>query len=481
MTASPAASRDLDHPVIDSDGHFVEFYPAFLDYLRDVVGNDSMAGFEAAWSRARGQASEWYDSTLEQRQAQRIIRPGFWNIPTRNTLDLATATFPALLEERMAEIGSDFTVLYPGLGLVTPGLPNAEVRQATCRALNNLYADLFAPHGHAMTPVALIPMHTVDEAIAELDYAVGELGLKAVMMPSYVLRPVPSTAERSGAVWIDTYGIDSAHDYDPVWQRCLDLGVAPTFHSGSTGIGTRNSISNYCYNHIGHFAGAAEALCKSLVFGGVPMRFPQLRFSFLEAGVGWARSLMADLISHWSKRNRDAISNYDPANLDREHYRSLFERYGGPVLSRYRVEHGDEGILAAIRTTERDEDLDEFAASGITSADDIRDMFQRNFFFGCEADDIITASAYDTARNPMRARFNAFYGSDIGHWDVVDMSKVFDEATELVDDGIITTGDFRDFVFGTPVRLWCGANPSFFAGTGIEAQVRTELDEAATR
>ena len=67
----------------------------------------------------------------------------------------------------------------------------------------------------------------------------------------------------------------------------------------------------------------------------------------------------------------------------------------------------------------------------------------------------------------MGARFNAFYGSDIGHWDVVDMAEVFDEASELLDRGLVSEVDFRDFVFTHPVNLWTSGNPEFFEGTAV--------------
>jgi hypothetical protein len=35
---SAAVRARLNHPVIDSDGHTVEFEPAFLDYLRQTGG-----------------------------------------------------------------------------------------------------------------------------------------------------------------------------------------------------------------------------------------------------------------------------------------------------------------------------------------------------------------------------------------------------------------------------------------------------------
>ena len=45
-----------------------------------------------------------------------------------------------------------------------------------------------------MTPAAVVPMHTPEEAIEEATYAVRELGLKVVMIANHVRRPVPASA-----------------------------------------------------------------------------------------------------------------------------------------------------------------------------------------------------------------------------------------------------------------------------------------------
>ncbi len=71
---------------------------------------------------------------------------------------------------------------------------------------------------------------------------------------------------------------------------------------------------------------------------------------------------------------------------------------------------------------------------------------------------------------PFNARLNALYGSDIGHWDVPDMSAVGREAFELAEGGIISAADFRDFVLTNPVRLWTATNPDFFRGTIVERE-----------
>jgi hypothetical protein len=48
---------------------------------------------------------------------------------------------------------------------------------------------------------------------------------------------------------------------------------------------------------------------------------------------------------------------------------------------------------------------------------------------------------------------------------------VTEEAHELVDHGLITEEDFREFVFVNPVHLWTDMNPDFFKGTVVESEV----------
>jgi predicted TIM-barrel fold metal-dependent hydrolase len=156
-------------------------------------------------------------------------------------------------------------------------------------------------------------MYTPQEAIEELEYSVKTLGLKALMVADYVMRPIPYVERKFGheagpfAFWLDFLGLDSEYDYDPVWAKCVELKVVPGFHSQGFGWGARTSISNSMCTHIGHFAAASDALCKALFMGGVTRRFPTLNFAFLECGVGWACVLYSDLIGHWEKRHLKAL------------------------------------------------------------------------------------------------------------------------------------------------------------------------------
>jgi len=462
----------VNHPIIDSDGHTLEFVPAYLDYLKQVGGSRIRDGFA---KRMLEHGDQWYKRSASERAETRTRRSAWWGVPTRNTLDRVTPALPRLLHERLQDIGLDFAVIYPSIGLGMVHIGDEELRRAACRALNVFHADTFREYADRMTPVAAIPMHTPTEAIEEMEYAVGHLGMKAIVMASYVLRPLAS----GHGHWYDALCLDSAHDYDPVWAKCQELRVTPTFHSSTQGLGTRASISNYMYNHIGHFAVSGEALCKAAFMGGVCRRFPDLRMAFLEGGVGWACSLYSDLIGHWKKRNRSGMENYDPRNLDQDLFLELHRRYGGKMVEG-KLEDKESRELAMFGGTsffgasqEDPATLDEFARCEISRPEDIRDVFTRSFYFGCEADDPINAWAFDAKKNPYGARLGAIFSSDIGHWDVEDINGVVEEAYELVEDGLITENDFRDFVFANPLKMWTHMNPDFFKGTSIEDQARS--------
>ena len=464
----------LDHPVIDGDGHWVEFDPVFSERMRKVCGDKAGDGFNAAMKTTVDALS----MTIAERKRRRVAQPGFWSRQAENTLDRATAMMLRLLYERLDEFGTDFAIIYPTAGLRVPRIGDDATRRAVVRAHNVVTADYFRSLSDRMTPAAIIPMHTPDEAIEELEFVTKQLGSKVGMFGSGMSRrvaAVPGTDTDTSrlAVWYDVLALDSDHDYDPVWAKCRELGIAPTFHSAGSNQGLRNSPTNFVYNHIGHFAAAGHAVSKAIFLGGVTRRFPELRFAFLEGGVGWACQLFGDLCEHWERRNRKALEHMDPRKLDRALLMNLAEKYGDPdVAEALRArdgwpDHGPE-LTGGVA------DLDDFSACKISRKEDWIDLFVKPFYFGCEADDRMNATAFGKG-NPFRSKLNAIYSSDVGHFDVIDMRNPLPEAYELVDEGHITKDNFRDFVFANTVHLWGTQNPKFFEGTMVAKAAAAEL------
>jgi predicted TIM-barrel fold metal-dependent hydrolase len=397
--------------------------------------------------------------------------PPHWVWPA-DTLDRATAALPRLYHERMGELGLDFSLVYPSLGLKWQMLADDDLRPLLCRAVNMYMAEVHSGLADRLLPVAAIPMHTPEEAITEIEYAVRVLGMRAVMIPSFVCRPLPRVHRAHPeyddvAHRFDTYGIDSEYDYDPVWAKCQELAVVPGVHTPTMARGFRRSVSNYAYTHIGNFATSCEALCKSLIMGGVFHRFPGLKVAALEGGVGWAASLYADFLGHWEKRNGKVIQELNPGRLDGALLSSLVDKYASD-----RVHARSERVVDSIlHPGMPPQAIDEFAACPFESAEAVRDMFTSRIYIGCEADDPMNAWAFNTRVNPYGARFRVIFGSDVSHWDVPDISKVLEEAYELVEHELITDDDFREFTFTNPVRLYAGTNPDFFRGTDVESAV----------
>ncbi len=483
--AAPAGAqlrRQLPHPVIDVDGHVQEF--PFL--LREAVLEEALQLGGAALARRVESMPLTYDDVAaamwelgpDERRLRGIPCPAWWALPG-GTRDRATAHLPGLLAERMDGLGIDLSVLYPSLGLSLVGIADPDVRRAACRAYNGMVAELYRPYADRLLPVALIPTATPDEALDLLEHAVGEAGLRAIVVGP-VHRPVAGAhaaehPELAGSARrMDVLGIDSDYDYDPLWARCEELGLAVAVHASGQGWGSRRSATRYAYNHIGAFAAAAEAVCKALFLGGVPRRFPQLSFAFLEGGAGWAVSLLLDMVAHWEKRGAPAIGQLDPANLDVTEIVRLVGEYG-PESFRSR---SDEIRRHLERPDPHPAVLDDWSACGVDTAGELVELFTSRFYFGCEADDPLNALAFDSGLLPQGARLSAVWGSDIGHWDVPDLDEVLLEAYELVEHGRITETDFADFVFRNPVRMYARANPDFFAGTRVEQAAKSLLSGA---
>ena len=254
---------------------------------------------------------------------------------------------------------------------------------------------------------------------------------------------------------LDVFGLDSPYDYDPVWRCCQELGYAPTFHSNGRGraFGLHNSRSNFTYNHIGHFAAAAEAVCKALILGGVTNRFSDLNFGFLEGGVGWACQLYSDLLGHWEKRNLKALGGVDPVNLDWLGLLDVARDYALDEFVDIIAGRVNE-IVDARRALAPQEGLDHFEACGFETEADVVRQFTGGLYFGCGADDPINAWAFRQDHLPYGVQLKVLFGTDIDHFDVPDMTAVLPEAYELVDDGLTTPNDFRHFVFDNAVMFF---------------------------
>jgi predicted TIM-barrel fold metal-dependent hydrolase len=475
LTKSAKVRSDLTHPVVDADGHWTELFPVFFEFVDEVAGPGTVDVFRKRYGH---RFHSWYEMSVEQRRVQRLRRPSFWGMPIGP--DRAASALPGLFYDRLDDWGIDFAFVFPTIGLsLSRDLADPDLSSAIIRSYNTMAAELFAPYADRMVAAGVLSLGHPTEAIEQLEHA-HSLGLKVLVTGGTIVRPVeadeawqPDPAKRR--VYVDALGIDSPYDYDPVWQRFVDLKIPVTSHSGSMGWPDRSLSSSFVGNHLGNFAESHHTFARSLVLGGVTERFPQLNFGFLEGGVGWACGLYADLHGHWEKRNKAFMdAHLKPTLLDRDNFRSLYERYStdnprfADKIDQVLANNLDglESDTSQEELTERDLHTDEFSEVSIDGPADIERLFAKPFYFGCEADDPMTAIAFN---EQMGLLLKPILGSDISHFDVIDATEVIEEAWEMVEHGLITADNFRGLAFTNVVRLYTDMNPDFFSGTVIEA------------
>src|SRR5712672_2165594 len=197
MTTTPTqAARvrsQVDHPIIDADGHFVELGPLLQDevisYVEDTGGAALRERFLAT-AKSFDTSSSLADRGDAEVRRQWKAMPSWWGWQTAGVRDRATSHLPALLYERLDEIGIDFTILYPSMTLSYLEMHDDELIGLRCRAANRALANLYAPYQDRTTVGALVPMLDPKRAVDELEYAVRELGFKTAVFAGHARRSI---------------------------------------------------------------------------------------------------------------------------------------------------------------------------------------------------------------------------------------------------------------------------------------------------
>src|SRR6185503_18280027 len=85
---SPSEVRaNLKHPIIDGDGHWVEYNPVFAERMRKLAGDKAADGFIASQRRI----PDALKLSIAERKQRGIAMEGYWTRQSTNTRDAPTA------------------------------------------------------------------------------------------------------------------------------------------------------------------------------------------------------------------------------------------------------------------------------------------------------------------------------------------------------------------------------------------------------
>ena len=178
--------------------------------------------------------------------------------------------FPKLIEplaerlDGMAKQGVDRQVLSCWADIFGYGLPLPQAR-AWHRFLNEHLAHLCAGHPQSFAMLASVPLPYAQEAAAELEYAVTQLGAVGAVVAANV------------------EGVNLGEiDLDPLWSAAVALDVAVFIHPVQAQPSAR--AAKFGLAQIVQYTADTTFCVGSLIFSGVLDRFPTLRLLLSHGG-----------------------------------------------------------------------------------------------------------------------------------------------------------------------------------------------------
>jgi predicted TIM-barrel fold metal-dependent hydrolase len=249
--------------IIDADGHVTESQEQLAKYLDEPY-------------RRRPQSFPWFPQDG-------------WDRRLLGTLGDFAGTAEAWLRA-LDTGGMEATVLYPTLGLFMSFLRDRQWAVALCRAYNTLLHEEFVKVSPRLKAVALLPVQEPEAAARELRRAVRELGHAGAML-----------AADGGHLLGD-------ERFTPIYEEAQRLGVMLGVHASGSHLGGSgvDLFPRFIQAHTCSHAFGQMRQLTSIVFEGIPERFPDLRIAFLEAGCGWAPYWMERMDDEYAKRAIEA-------------------------------------------------------------------------------------------------------------------------------------------------------------------------------
>ncbi len=254
-------------PVIDADGHVLERQSDIRKYL-EPPWNRRNTGL---WPSDQPFDTDLFD-TLGYRGYDRGMSPA-----------QQVETWLKIMDEYNIEEA----VLFPtGSGNI-PKLREPEFCVAACRAANDHFAKEYNALSGRIHCVGVLPLKWPQEAAKELRRGVTELGLVSFELLSMGLPTALGDPM-----------------YDPLYEEAQRLDVPLSVHgnrssSAEVGAGALRTFAEvHCYT----FPVGIFLHFTSMIFQGVPVRFPKLRLAFLEIGASWLPYWLDRMDEHWELR-----------------------------------------------------------------------------------------------------------------------------------------------------------------------------------
>jgi len=299
------------HLVVDADSHKCENPLVFSDFLPKGY-RDRLSFVRDRFGEQRFRVLDRNPETGAKDFARLFLQPEGYGKGTYRPYHAETTIgglFNRVRLEHMDREGIDHQVIYGSIVLAFNSLIDADLAVVLCRAYNDYIHEDLARYGDRLHPVAILPLQDPQEAVAEMRRCVLELGMPSVCIPPNLPMPHPAAPDRFPDIRVPKQL--SHPDFHPVFAAAQELGISLGIH-GAPGMqlagGSSDQLDSFTLVHVFANRAMQQMAVSRLIFDGVMEAFPDLKFGFLEAGVGWVPDFFHSLHEHWEKR----IAHFDP-------------------------------------------------------------------------------------------------------------------------------------------------------------------------
>jgi predicted TIM-barrel fold metal-dependent hydrolase len=192
----------------------------------------------------------------------------------------------------------DCSVLYPTAagvsGEAIGAIKDLELQIECARVYNDWIIDVWAAASPRFIPQAILPVGSIEAAVAEARRAVGR-GHKGLIVPAQPSQTNPAAPHLYKPDW------------DPLWAAIQELDVPVCFHAGSAPSvlfdisPTYDPVSARAFDNVRQSAGSA-ALINGMVLSGILYRFTKLQVVFPASAIDYVPFALEALDHQWERQ-----------------------------------------------------------------------------------------------------------------------------------------------------------------------------------
>ncbi|MFB6160548.1 MAG: amidohydrolase family protein [Haloferacaceae archaeon] len=268
--------------------------PASTSVIDDATVVDTDVHVSIPAERLTAYLDAPYDRRVTKRDCEPASSAKFWDKSVGGKAGGGERlTDPGVVQRRLVD---EFAVDYPLLNTIEhlAPMPDTDLAVELMSAYNDAMLDIFLDDTD-FRALALICQTDPHAAAEEIDRIGNEDQFVGVFIYTPTMDP-PLGDPR----------------YDPMYRAAADNDLHVAFHGGAAS-SFRDSFPTHNYNletflsvHTLAHLWQSTLTLVSLVVQGVPEKFPELNFTFLEAGVSWVPHMMWRLNKEYSIRRSEA-------------------------------------------------------------------------------------------------------------------------------------------------------------------------------